>query len=106
MKYSMIILVYLFTQIPIFAQKELTHWFNGLQYKHIKDKFRDTFVIIPYEERNYEKNGPIVSAFSDKESGELLFTTTKDNVYDYKSQLFPNGENLSTQIAIIELVNL
>jgi len=79
----------------VFAQKELTHWFNGVQNKWIKDKFRDTFIIISPIERNYYKNGKILNTFSDKETGELLFLTTKDDIYNPKLEIFPNSQRFS-----------
>jgi len=95
MKYILIFLVIVCLPQTIIAQKELTHWFNGVQNKWIKDKFRDTFIIISPIERNYYKNGRIVSTFSDKETGELLFTTTDDEVYNSKSEKFSQAERFS-----------
>ncbi|HRE58628.1 MAG TPA: hypothetical protein PLW09_12475, partial [Candidatus Kapabacteria bacterium] len=91
----------------VFAQKELTHWFNGVQNKWIKDKFRDTFIIISPIERNYYKNGKILNTYSDKETGELLFLTTKDDIFNPKLEKFPNSQsfgNVNTSTAKTQIV--
>ncbi|MBN8572502.1 MAG: hypothetical protein J0M05_01195 [Candidatus Kapabacteria bacterium] len=95
MKYIYLFLVIVCLPEIVFAQKELTHYFNGIQFKHVKDKFKDTLVIISINERHYNKNGKILNTFSDKETGDLLFLTTNKEIYNPQLEKFPNSQGFS-----------
>jgi hypothetical protein len=100
MKYVMTIIVFVLSFLPIFSQNENKHWFyrNGCGLL-----FRDTIAkplrgvrrdVIRSSGNDYRYENWIHTTMSDKKTGELLFYTVADVIFNKNHEIMENGNEL------------